>query len=95
MANGFDSILADARKNIQVKQQQEAQRHQKEKLIQVATPEPDPSPEEVEQAKEHIRAILGRSLFRTAPMPEKRQSEEERRAFLLAQARQLEKFGRL
>ena len=51
------------------------------------------SPEEAERAKEAIRVLLGRSLFRSQSTGQQ-SSETDRRAFLLAQARQLEQIER-
>jgi hypothetical protein len=99
MANGFDMILMDARQRIRSRKRQEEERKQAEqKAQQEAAIEQQVSPEEAEQAKNMIRALLGSGPLKSFGPPQKTESEQERRAFLLAQARkieQIEKFGRL
>ncbi len=100
MANGFDTILMDARQRIRSKHRREEEQKKAEKAAQEeAILEQQTSPEDARLAKEAIRALLGSSFLKPLNPPQhQQQSEQERRTFLLSQAKQIqqiEKFGNL
>ena len=93
MANGFDTILPNARLKIQARKRREDERQRAQaKAEEEAALEKPAFPEEAEQAMNAIRSILGPSHFKSFNQDHKAPSEkavQERRAFLLTQARQL------
>ena len=99
MANGFDVILMDARERIRSRKRGEEERQRAEaKAQEEAELEKQVSPEDVEKAKNMINSLLGSGPFKSFGPFQNPQSEQDRRAFLLAQAQQIhqiEKFGKL
>jgi hypothetical protein len=92
MSNGFDTILAEAREKIQAgKRREEEQRQVQQQAQAEAALAQQVSPRDVELAKSFIsRAFTRSGPMRSMPSAQNTtQSEQERRAFLLAQARQL------
>jgi hypothetical protein len=90
MANGFDSILTNARLKIQARKRREEEKQKEELKAKAEAPlEQQTSPEEVEQAKNFInRAFLSFPL-RTMPSLPDMQSLAKQQAILLAQTTQL------
>ncbi|MFZ9596712.1 MAG: hypothetical protein ACO3A2_11645 [Bdellovibrionia bacterium] len=97
MANGFDTILKEARRRIQSRKRLEQERAQaQKKASEEAVIEQESAPELVEKGKKAFYAALGGGLFqnhRAFQQPQTQsQSLDQRKAFLHAQSKQIQQI---